>query len=612
MPAGSGLQPPQLQLFNFSTPELPNSGLLMVIICGNFYLMASLDRKQLLIDDEIKRLKEHFRGRKSMIVNFDVNDVIPNPTPMTVDFISELMTRNGAYGLGVKQTGGLYSRSLGNQSLLATFMGRAYLDMGMFFKSQFGWLPVYINVEQLMENPEKVYNPDLKLKPWAWPVFILLLPYYICAIARFLILISKRRKRLEKTFFSEIEPRTIKIIEEKAAIDYSSLNDLEIIKAIRQMRVILNTDLYLPHQWTDVISFFLMTLLKMRLKTLYGRDAESRLNRMLQGYDERNPVTRCGKDLERLSRGQLTMEEFLAEHGHRAAPDAELSAPRWNEQPEQVEKIIDVLKAGISDSNEGQIKDKPQDPAEFFEEPKNIWRWLLKLFPGWRKQYISELKSLKTILAIREAAKLDALRMYEPLRKAVLELGTRKGLEGDDIFFLKFNELGKLAKGENLKALINQRREQREEMLKVDAPPFISSEWLDMPYSDWPSMKKPRAEKLSNGSTVLKGYGVSPGIIKGRARVITDLSQGKSMKSGEILVVSWTDPSWTAIFHRASGVVTEVGGVLSHGVVVARELGLPAVSALRNATKTIKTGDIITVDGKTGTVTINRSMKDEV
>lgn len=104
---------------------------------------------------------------------------------------------------------------------------------------------------------------------------------------------------------------------------------------------------------------------------------------------------------------------------------------------------------------------------------------------------------------------------------------------------------------------------------------------------------------------VLKGIGTSGGVVKAPARVLFSPEDFDQMKPGDVLVAVTTTPAWTPLFARASAVVTDIGGPLSHSSIVAREYGIPAVMAAQNATRLVRSGQIITVDGNTGTVTLD-------
>jgi pyruvate,water dikinase len=114
----------------------------------------------------------------------------------------------------------------------------------------------------------------------------------------------------------------------------------------------------------------------------------------------------------------------------------------------------------------------------------------------------------------------------------------------------------------------------------------------------------PVAGAIDAGQRVFKALGVSPGVAEGRARVILDAYDDTEIEPGEVLVAPVTDAPWTPLFIPAAAVVVEMGGILSHAATVAREFGIPAVSGVKDATRIIKTGQKIRVDGNTGTVTI--------
>jgi pyruvate,water dikinase len=112
------------------------------------------------------------------------------------------------------------------------------------------------------------------------------------------------------------------------------------------------------------------------------------------------------------------------------------------------------------------------------------------------------------------------------------------------------------------------------------------------------------AEVIDEQSTGLRlqGTGTSPGVVTGRVRVLRSLSDGHQLKAGEILVARATDPGWTPLFLKAGGVIMELGGMLSHGAVVAREYGLPAVVNIQGAMSRLEDGDVVTIDGRRGVV----------
>ena len=196
-------------------------------------------------------------------------------------------------------------------------------------------------------------------------------------------------------------------------------------------------------------------------------------------------------------------------------------------------------------------------------------------------------------LPFREDGKHYVMLVLGHARRRLEVLG--RGLEAagfvddaEDVFFLTLPELSRL-ESTPVRALIAERRAEFTRYRDVRPPLVVTSEGI-------PATPSPP------GGTVLRGDPVSSGIVKGRARVVLDPVRDGELHAGEILVAPHTDPGWTPLFLRAAGVVTEVGGALSHGAVVAREFGLPAVVNVLGATTLLKTGDMIEVDGNRGEV----------
>ncbi|HEU4339294.1 MAG TPA: PEP-utilizing enzyme [Planctomycetota bacterium] len=195
-------------------------------------------------------------------------------------------------------------------------------------------------------------------------------------------------------------------------------------------------------------------------------------------------------------------------------------------------------------------------------------------------------------LPIREDGKHYVMLILGHSRRRLAAIGRGMRAEGvvadaDDVFFLKLPELVRLARrDENVRERIAERREEFVKYRDVRPPLIVTSEGIP---------EAPPAPPL-------RGDGVSPGIAKGRVRVVLDPTRDGKMEPGEILVAPFTDPGWTPLFLRAAAVVTEVGGALSHGAVVAREFGLPAVVNVMDATKLLRTGETIEVDGSSGVV----------
>ncbi|HWD82400.1 MAG TPA: PEP-utilizing enzyme [Kribbella sp.] len=208
----------------------------------------------------------------------------------------------------------------------------------------------------------------------------------------------------------------------------------------------------------------------------------------------------------------------------------------------------------------------------------------------------------------REQSKTNCIRMLHEARLPIWELGKRyaaKGVLGrpEDITMLRENELDAFIENpQSFVPVIAERWEWYDALDEREPPFFIDGEIP--PVTTWPKKKDPDLQPAGPG-TVLEGIGACPGVATGTARVITDPENASDLEPGEILVAPLTDPGWTPIFTSAAAVVVNVGSPMSHAAIVSRELGIPCVLGVRGATKKIKDGARLTVDGTTGKVTVD-------
>jgi pyruvate,water dikinase len=184
------------------------------------------------------------------------------------------------------------------------------------------------------------------------------------------------------------------------------------------------------------------------------------------------------------------------------------------------------------------------------------------------------------------------------------ELAGRGQLEAaDDVYLLTIPELRSAIAGPDVHPIVRQRREDMAfEARRRRVPRILLSDGTDV---EALVASYPRAKADAN-QNVLEGSGASSGEITAIARVILD-PQGAHLEPGEILAAPSTDPGWTPLFLTAGGLVMEMGGPMSHGAIVAREYGIPAVVGVPNATQIIRTGQTISIDGSAGTVALEKS-----
>lgn len=289
----------------------------------------------------------------------------------------------------------------------------------------------------------------------------------------------------------------------------------------------------------------------------------------------------------------------MRRHGHHAAGETDIAVPRWSERPDDVLGIVQGYLEGA----------ERFDPSRTLEgRTRERERWLADCHtrlhhPLQRGCFDFLLRRAQACLVLRENLKNEFIRVLTAARRIFLELGdrlSRRGLleQRDDIFFLTLEEIEPVRCGTaafDLKAVIRSRREEFRRNQELTPPPVIVGHFE-------PARRAPLGADVGRGE--LKGLPVSAGVVTGPARVILSADAHQRVFPGEILVAPFTNPGWTPYFLTAAGLVADLGGQLSHGSVIAREYGLPAVVNVQFATQVIQTGDRIRVDGDRGTVTV--------
>jgi phosphohistidine swiveling domain-containing protein len=290
---------------------------------------------------------------------------------------------------------------------------------------------------------------------------------------------------------------------------------------------------------------------------------------------------------------------FMREHGHHTRGELELYNPRWADTPEYILRLI-----------QGYLKAPPSlNPITAQRKAERERKRLEKKCRGKLNNPLKQLLFNFTLhqaqmgSVARENIKSRAVRFWTFMRSTIMELGERLSLRGiiddsDDIFFLRMRELSTILKNEkklNVKEIVIERRKEYKKNLSLTPPKVVVGKFDTDNFIP---------DEVVEKATVLKGLAVSPGTATGPARVILRSSTSESVLPGEILVAPFTDPGWTPYFITASGIVMDMGGILSHGSIIAREYGIPTVVNVGSATKIITTGQIIHVDGTKGIVKI--------
>lgn len=296
---------------------------------------------------------------------------------------------------------------------------------------------------------------------------------------------------------------------------------------------------------------------------------------------------------------EAAFEAFLEDFGHRATGELDLSRPRWRENPAT---LLSTVRANLTNEDAGEHRDRVRELAVEAERAADELEARANhglLGPVRRRVARKLIETYRDTIYTREYPKHYAAEGFASWREALLDSGRHLATEGvldrpEDVWFLHKEELFTALDGDPIDVDIEARRREVAFYDTLDEPPLLTSE------GETPRGAIDRTD-IPDGA--LLGTGVSTGIVEGPARVVHDPTEA-TVEGGEILVAPSADPGWTPLFLNAAGMVVEVGGRVSHGALVAREYGLPAVVSVRNATEKIKTGQRIRIDGSQGIVEI--------
>jgi pyruvate,water dikinase len=297
---------------------------------------------------------------------------------------------------------------------------------------------------------------------------------------------------------------------------------------------------------------------------------------------------------------------FIAHHGHRGPNDWELSARTWENTPELAYVAIDRMRLSQRDLS------VPPIVVDTVAERAEAARAVLPHVKGLdRVNFRKALRAAPWWARGREATRDLAIRCHNPVRRTFFELARRARDRGGvatlrDVAMLDpIVELPRyVADPGAYVTTIRERAALRDRFAKVTPPFFITSQ------DDVPSIEELEAQQVvavashATPGTVLSGAPGCAGIARGRARVVLDPADPAGLEPGDVLVAPLTDPAWTPLFMPAAAVVVNVGALMSHAVIVSRELGIPCVVAVDSATDRIPDGAMVEVDGERGTVVV--------
>ncbi len=345
-------------------------------------------------------------------------------------------------------------------------------------------------------------------------------------------------------------------------------------------------------------------------RALYALSRRALASEEVRNVLERAAAEDVVEELGASDEGQAFLREldaFLAEHGRRASLYVTVSAISWIEDPTP---LITVLQDAVTQP-ERDPRARLEELAAECEQLTADARARLAEFPApvrGQFEFLLDAARQGSIMQEDHNYWIDTQVVYA-VREVVLELGRRLAANGavddaGDVFHLRLEELDDLSA--DLHGVVAERRQELERFRGVASPPMLGS----LPPGPPPDDPISRAvikmfggrPTESDSADVIYGMAGSPGVVRGRVRIVRSLAEGDALEFGEILVAPTTAPPWTPLFARAAAIVTDAGGILSHCAVVAREYSIPAVVGAKRATTFLRDGQLIEVDGTSGRI----------
>ncbi len=542
-------------------------------------------------EEEILRLRQLANGRHRVWVTHNLRETLRAPTPLTWDIVRRFMSGAGGFGLMYRDFGYEPSGEVCREGFLELILGRIYADPERLSQLFWGGLPVGYDVQAILRNKNEMERPPTRFEPEkADETFLFKLPGAIKVMIRASRATRKLRPKAKEHFEKEILPGYLEYVRAKRSQNLEGLSTAELLAELtgRRRRVLdeFGKESLKPPFFAGVA----LGALEGLLTQLMGAQEGGRYATVLTMGLEHDSTYEQDLMLSQVAAGQVKLEEFLDRYGHRATNEMELSEPRWREDATFLEQVLAQMRSGGGRPLEQMHRENVGKMREAVRElPSKLAQWGGSSL---REEIECDLREARELLPYRETGKHYLMMGYELIRLVVVELGRRWRL-GNDIFYLLLDELERWeAACDELRPAIERRKVRWKSVQRLDLPDVVDSEHLE----------KLGLPPVIENAQELAGDAVSSGVATGVARIVFNPREVGQLGKDYVLVCPSTDPGWTPLFVNARGLVVERGGVLSHGAIVARDFGIPAV-VCPHATTLLQDGEKIRVDGNQGRIT---------
>lgn len=579
-------------------------------------ILEDIERRRL---EEIARLRGLSKDEPAVWVVHNLSETLPAPTPLTWDLVRWFMSAAGGYGqmyrllghrppcrsqsrqrLGRRSpiapiSGEIGSTSEPDNGFLELIAGRVYVDPRRAAEFHFGRLPFDYDLDEVLRDRTAIDRPPTRFNlDRADSLFFFRWPGMLIGMIRTARQMKRAEKSAAERFEKQALPKLEQFLKAVGQVDLPKLSTPDLLAELRRRRDFVLGEFAAESLLPGFFGGLAHERLRMLLVQLFGPEEGEQLAGQLTTGLNNDITVEQNIALFEVAAGRQSREQFLARFGHRAANEMELSQPRWREDEYFVTRMIDRFRGASGPS--------PHDRhAVQVEARKSAFDGLPARLASaggssFFERIVHDLRQAQHLLPYRELGKFHLMRGYETLRAVLIEFGRRWDL-GRDVFFLYEDALSQYESDPtDWETRIAQDKLRWRSSQKLSLPDVIDSRTLN-------DLGKPRPLTATGDNTQLECRPIAAGTARGIARIVFDPREVTDLGDDAILVCPSTDPGWTPLFVHAKGLIVERGGVLSHGAIVARDFGIPAV-VLDGATQRIPDGASIELDAIHGLIVL--------
>jgi len=524
---------------------------------------------------ELRDAKRQGRGDWA---RHNIAETLPHPTPLTWDVVRRFMSGDGGFGRMYREAGFDPSPEVCRDGFLDLIAGRIYMDLSRAPEMFFAGYPYAYDPDRLAREPGAAQEaPTLSRGS------ILDRHRVGTQIATAHAKMKTLAEDYDRILDDDVLPELKGWVAREKRCDLQSLDAAAWRRLWVERRERTFQEFGAKLMLPSILAAMALEELRSFCAESFWDEPSEQLASGLSSTHAPDQTLLAAQGLWEIAHEKTTVQEWLATFGHRAPEEFDLATPRWRERPEAVE-----LLAGHLAGAESPI-DRHHGRTQACEARVRNLKATLSDAAG--REFDEILSLTHRYLRFREDGKFYLMLAYDLLRDLALEAGRRLEIE-DEVFLLREEELfDALSTGIAPLHLIERRRLARAAEAEIDLPPLITEDGM--------ATLGERVEIELTGE--IPAFPISGGVASGPVRIVLSPEQAGDSSDGYILVCPSTDPNWTPLFAKAAGLVIECGGMLSHGAVVAREMGIPAV-VCEGATRLLEDGALVTIDGNHGSL----------